>query len=738
MRTEQGVIRPVISVVVPCYNEEASLPTLAERLFKASERAQVSIELIIVDDASEDASAAVVRQLAAQYLAVVLVPHKVNRGIAAAWISGTRQASGQYICLIDADLQNPPEQVFTLYRRLLTSRADIAQGTRSSIEREKDSRYLFSKGLNTLLNLAFADRATDSKSGFVLGPRQVMIDVVNHRGRYHHFQTFIRVSARAKGYTIVEVETLFAPRNAGESFLKGKRAWKVSAEAIADFPSALKEFGRGRREPSAGTVAPRSRPVEPANHPYTGWRRMLFESYFATMPAHKWMIRRRARGIYLELKRTERSSRAELNELQLLKLQRLLQHASVHVPYYRELFAEHKVNLHEFTSLDHIRQIPFLTKNDVREYLYFDLFSDTHRKRDMYKIATSGSTGEPFVTYVDRYQLEVRFATTLRAAEWTGWRFGDRQARLWHQTIGMTKTQVFRERVDSLFMRRMFVPAFEFDPDTVVRFMDQLRTWNPVLVDGYAESFNLLSQFVQEGNAPGFSPLAVMSSAQMMPDNVRDRIEQQLDTRVFDKYGAREFSGIAYQCEAGTDHHVMDESYLVEILVDGRPARPGETGEVVITDLNNFSVPLIRYRVGDLATAVDQEVPCPCGRNLSRIGRIEGRTQAIVYCADGRWIPGTLFAHFFKDYDYLVRMYQIHQSSPGAFTLRVVKGPQFDPVEMGLMIEELRTHVGQTQIDIEYVDSIPLGRTGKRTPIISEIARDFQQLGQVHRVEDQQ
>ena len=74
----------------------------------------------------------------------------------------------------------------------------------------------------------------------------------------------------------------------------------------------------------------------------------------------------------------------------------------------------------------------------MRRDLYFDLFSDTRRKGDVHRIATSGSTGEPFVTFSDRTQLEYRWASTLRALEWTGWCFGDRQARLWHQTLGMS------------------------------------------------------------------------------------------------------------------------------------------------------------------------------------------------------------------------------------------------------------------------------------------------------------
>lgn len=724
--------RPTISVVVPCYNEEGSLPHLIERLFGAATKAETTIEVIVVDDASQDSTLKVAQQLAERFGSVHVVQHPTNRGIAAGWRSGIAEAFGEYVCLIDADLQNPPEQVFTLYRRLLESRADIAQGIRSSIERERDSRLLFSKGLNTLLNVAFRDTATDSKSGFVLGPRRVMRDVVSSRGKYRHFQTFIRVAARAKGYTLVEVETLFLPRNSGESFLAGTRAWKVSAEALADFPTALREFGRGRREPVDGTVAPRSRPVERAEHPYSGWRRAWFEAYFASMPAHKWLIRRRARSIYLELKRTERLPAAEIRELQLLKLQRLVQHAAIHVPYYRERFLEEGLKPEELVGLEDIRKFPLLAKDDVRERLYFDMFSDTHRKRDMHKIATSGSTGEPFVTYADRYQLEVRFATTLRATEWTGWRFGDKQARLWHQTLGMSRTQALRERIDAAFMRRLFVPAFEFSPETLEQFVDTIRSWDPVLVDGYAESLNFLAQYVREGNAPGFSPAAMMSSAQVLPDNVRRYIEDGFGTQVFDKYGAREFSGIAYQCAEGTDHHVMDESYLVEVLVDGRPAKPGETGEVVITDLNNYSVPLIRYRVGDLAVAVDELVPCPCGRGLSRIGRIEGRTQAIVHCADGTWMPGTFFAHFFKEYDYLIRFFQIHQSVPGEFDLKIVKGSQWTVAGEQEMLNDLSRYVGETSISIDYVETIPLVRTGKRSPVVSDLRHDFQDLDGTH------
>ena len=91
-----------------------------------------------------------------------------------------------------------------------------------------------------------------------------------------------------------------------------------------------------------------------------------------------------------------------------------------------------------------LHKLPFLTKADIRQHLYFDIMSENHDKAQVLKVTTSGSTGEPFVCYADRAQLEVRWAATLRAQEWTGYRFGDPTVRLWHQTLGMTRSQAMQ------------------------------------------------------------------------------------------------------------------------------------------------------------------------------------------------------------------------------------------------------------------------------------------------------
>ena len=229
----------------------------------------------------------------------------------------------------------------------------------------------------------------------------------------------------------------------------------------------------------------------------------------------------------------------------------------------------------------------------------------------------------------------------------------------------MSWAQSLRERIDAWFDRRLFVPAFEMSDENIERFVARLRAHRPVLLDGYAESFNFLAHYIEQHGLESFHPKAVISSAQVLPEQSREIIEKALGCGVFDKYGSREFSGIAYECEQHDGHHVVAESYIVEILKDGAPAKPGEWGEVVITDLNNFCAPLDplsrrrpRRRHGRLASPA--AAGAGCRESAHRGPRpVDHRREQRPY------VPGTFFAHLFKDYDHVVRQYQVKQEELG-------------------------------------------------------------------------
>ena len=716
-----------LSVIAPCYNEENNMRQLAERLLMLFEKHSISGEVVLINDASTDRTQEIGDRLAAEHRNVRCIRHDVNRGIAGGWATGVETAKGQLLCFIDADLQNPPEEVWRLYREMQWSNADIIQGTRSSIGRMRDSRYFLSRTLNGILNLLFNMKAVDNKSGFVIAHREVLQDILASHARYHYYNTFIRVAAAAKGYSVKEVETLFQERKVGKSYIK-KFPMKLIAQVIEDCIRAFLEFRiRSQRhdllEQFLASHTPARKP--PA---YRGWRKLWYELYFLTMPLHAWMITRRVKFYHQLLCSSQYLSPQDMRELQELKLRRLIRHAYRHVPYYRQMMENLGLEPKDIVSLDDLRKLPMLSKKQLRENLYFDLFSGTHIKKEMVRICTSGSTGEPLVTYAERRQLEMRWASTLRAYEWTGWKFGDSQVRLWHQTIGMSFSQVVREKTDAWFMNRIFIPAYEIREDNIEDFLRRIRRHRPVLMDGYAESFNFLAHYSQQAKKSGIRPKAIMSSAQVMPDHVRAKIQSTFSTEVFDKYGSREFSGIAYECEAHDGHHVMAESYIVEVLVDNRPAKPGEIGEIVITDLNNFSVPLIRYRIGDLTTMMEDR-PCACGRGMPKLGRIEGRAQAIILGANGAWLPGTFFSHYFKEYEFALRQYQIMQTGRNSLTVKIIKNESFSAEVQQEILLGLRKFLGETMnIDIEFVDSIPMVKTGKRTSVISLVDYDFQNV----------
>jgi phenylacetate-CoA ligase len=727
-----------LTVIVPCLNEAGNLRELVRRIGEVFRVGQLlpdstteggrGAELVLVDDGSTDATPEVMAELCLRYPFVRTVRHQQNRGITAAWKSGASIARGHLVCLIDADLQYQPEDILRLRRELLWSKVDIVQGWRSPVGRERGPRYFYSRGLNALLNSAFAMQAKDNKSGFVLCAREVLLDLLDYRGDYYYWQSFILVAAHHKGYTYKEVETLFESRKAGVSFL--------DAQPIKPILRSLVDLGRGiyeyrirlARSSDLKPLIDQHRPLD-RTPPRTTAQKLHLATYLTTFRATHWMMTDDVRTHLADLQRTQWLSPEAVRELQEHKLRRLVHHAYQHVPYYRDKLRAHGVAPEDIRTLDDLAKLPMLSKDDVRKHIYFDILSDNHDKSEILRITTSGSTGEPFVCYVDRAQLEFRWAATLRSQEWTGYRFGDRTMRLWHQTLGMSKAQVAREHLDAWMSRRRFIPAYEMSEQNLAALCHEISTYRPLLIDGYAESFNFLAGYLKQRGPLGIKLKGLISSAQSLPADSRQTIEEAFGCRVFDKYGSREFSGIAYECEAHQGHHLVAEGYIVEILKDGRPAQPGEVGEIVITDLNNYCLPFLRYRIGDLGEAMDPTVTCDCGRGLPRIGNIEGRVQSIILGADGQYLPGAFFAHLLKDYAHAIRHFQVVQEQQGAIVLKIVKGERYTDENLSEVLAILQRFLGsRMQIAVEFVDAIPMVRTGKRLAAISKLRIDFQNL----------
>jgi phenylacetate-CoA ligase len=716
-----------LSVVVPCFDEEFNVDELARRVLGVFEVGGFTGELILVDDGSADGTRAAIEALAARFPAQVVGQfHQQNAGIAAAWRTGTAAARGRLVAVIDADLQYQPEDLLRMRRELIEHSLDIVQGWRSAVERKKELRYYLSRGLNAMLNATFGMSLKDNKSGFVICAKEVMEDLLTYKGSYYYWQSFIMVAAHAKGYSYKEIETLFENRRQGQSFLD-KTAYRAVARSFVDLPRAAWEYRFGQRTHDIGEQFLRRHPVQGRSAPRTPSRDLLWKGYMATFERTHWLLTRDVERYYETLRQTQWLSPVAMRDLQDEKLRRLVRHAYRNVPYYRSRMQDTRLRPEDIRGQADLHKLPFLTKADVRKHLYFDILSENHSKNDILKITTSGSTGEPFVVYADRAQLEFRWAATLRSQEWTGYQFGDRCVRLWHQTLGMDRAQVAKEKLDAALTRRKFIPVFEMSEDKLEAMAREIADWDPVLMDGYAEALDFLAHYLKSRTDLPVRPKALMSSAQTLPDSSRKLIEEAFGCRVFDKYGAREFSGIAYECDAHTGHHVVGEGFIVEILRDGQPVKPGELGEIVITDLNNYCLPFVRYRLGDLGVAVDPDFACPCGRGLPLVGNIEGRVQSIIQGTHGRFLPGTFFAHYLKEFDHAIQKFQVVQEREGAITFHVVKGGRYSDDVLQEVLATFREHLGEDMsIDVRFVEKIEMVRTGKRLASVSRLKVDFQ------------
>jgi phenylacetate-CoA ligase len=697
-----GVATVELSVIVPCYNEEGNLPELVERTERVFERRQIPGELVLVNDGSRDGTAAQIDRLAARHPCVIGVHHPTNLGIPAGWRSGFERSRGRYVCTIDADLQYQPEAIALLYREMCFSRADLVQGWRSTLEREHDHRYYWSRGLDYLLKLAFAMPEYDVKSGFVLYRREVFEDILREAGRFHYFQHMITVVAKAKGYTIRQVETLFAERHAGASFIGGFPV-KMMSRTLVDIGRAFVAYRL--REPKDQTLeaaltrgAGAARAVASAG----GWLRT---------PA----ITRNAPRYLDELRRTQWLPRAEIEQLQLRRLRRLLAHASDHVGYWRELFQTSSVDVDQIRSVDDLQRIPILSKQVLRENIYFDLVSDASQKRKIAKLTTSGNSGEPLAVFVDRLQRDMRWANAMRHREWAGWRAGEASVRVGHRHATGGGPPPLAERLHRA-LRGGEVAADAIDAG-VVRALDDRRQGRPAaLLEADAEVLRILATLRDEqARAPWAR--AVVSSGQTLDEELRALVRRRLGMRVFDRYGAREFGPVVQECEAG-GLHVNAESFIVEVVRDGRPAAPGEPGEVLVTDLTNHCVPLLRYRVGDAGVATIRA--CDCGRGLPLLERISGRPPGVLLAGAGRRVPASLVADRLAQYEFAIQRWQVVQPAPDRVVVRLVCKSRFGRATERAIRQALAEPLGAVTLELACVDALPAGEARPVVPYAAD------------------
>ena len=340
--------------------------------------------------------------------------------------------------------------------------------------------------------------------------------------------------------------------------------------------------------------------------------------------------------------------------------------AGVHSPWFRRSYRGHGA----IATLESFRRLPVVTKQDVREHVE-SMLRDGVDPAALQRGATGGSTGVPTPYYHDDAWWVRASAAALRADAWTGWRIGERHATLWGTPLRETRRARCARVLGERARNQLFLPGFDLSDAHVDENLDRIARARPRLVTGYASVLAAHARRVLERGLRLTPPRAVISAAETLRPATREDAERAFGAPVFDRYGCREIGIIAQECSEHAGLHVASEHVYVEIDVDGRPARPGETGRVLLTLLGAPAFPFVRYEVGDTAVAADDFAPCACGLPFPRIARVEGRLLDVLRRADGSAVSGTFFPHLMKEFAW-VRAFQVAQDALGAVEVRIV------------------------------------------------------------------
>lgn len=406
----------------------------------------------------------------------------------------------------------------------------------------------------------------------------------------------------------------------------------------------------------------------------------------------------------------ERWDPGRIEEFKLDNLKRLAHSAYIHVPLYRQLWDKAGVHPNDIKDLDDLSGFPIITKQMLREAGDLAL-DDRYPKKKLRKVRTTGSTGEPLTIYKDRAHQSWFIAGVFLGLKWAGWEPGD--CIMAHRE----RKPAFKEKIENLVFNYKRIPYPQLDEAYYRKFIKQAISFQSVVLRSFPFPLYCTARRLLAEQVYSIRPKAVCSTGDLLYPSYRKVIEQAFGCRVYDSYGTAEMI-VAHQCEKGS-LHIIPSGY-VEVdrerqgLVDTEPRR------ILLTSLTNYAMPLIRYSIADMGSMGGDT--CACGRTWKRLSTLYGRDTDIIITPSGKYLFWPHFDVLFRSFEGVDR-FQAVQEEIGEIRLHLVTNQSYSREIHEPMVVDSLSKIGGPGLDIEitYVDSIPIPASGKYRYIISKV-----------------
>ncbi|MFC1648898.1 phenylacetate--CoA ligase family protein [Nanoarchaeota archaeon] len=403
------------------------------------------------------------------------------------------------------------------------------------------------------------------------------------------------------------------------------------------------------------------------------------------------------------IRRFEKRSPARQRKYQEKKLRELLKHASEKVPLYKEKYKGIDLNS---IGLDDLGKIPMLTKEDITTKLN-SLVSKEYNIEDLHVSETSGSSGlqKKFFRDKEQYQFEMlQVQNRLLQQGWNPWKLLVNY--IW--TPMEKKTHLY-QRLG--FMRKLTVYLLDPLPE-IVRKLSKKKIQCMYMLPSMLEAMFYEAQY----QGVNLKADVIITGGETLHDETRKMLSKAYNAKVMDSYGAGECFNIAQECKKGK-YHIRTENVIVEVLgKNNKPVEPGQPGDIVITNLMNKAMPIIRNKIGDL---VVPGTTCDCGNKLPVLDRITGRSDDMIKLKGGRVLSPRILANSIQNLS-IVRQYNLIQKDYDRFRMRVDTTADEDAVKNE--IEKIFKKLFEYPCELEFeFGEIKRGGGGKIRKIWSEI-----------------
>ncbi|MCK4790873.1 MAG: phenylacetate--CoA ligase family protein, partial [Desulfobacteraceae bacterium] len=407
------------------------------------------------------------------------------------------------------------------------------------------------------------------------------------------------------------------------------------------------------------------------------------------------------------MKNNVRLERTRLDRLRFALLKDQLQKAYADVPFYTDAFNRKGLNPQNLKTIEDLKAYPIINKADIQKD-ESRFLSKKFACKHCYRSHSSGSTGRPlWVSFDKNAWIRKKYLIKMRARRECGLYMGQQVA-----IFDTDPPEELAKRNKKKFFSNPILTARYFSIfEDSAKSIDGLAHWRPQNIDSLPSHLFQLAQAVNQKQLKLSSIKRIFTSSEYLEPNMKQFIAQAFDAAVFDIYGCTEIKEVAWECERHEGYHINEDEVLVEILDGDEPACRGEVGDIVITDLRNQAMPLIRYRIED--RGLFRPGPCSCGRTFALMAPSAGRSSDFIITPDGHKLSPYRFTTAIEKIDGLLQ-YQLIQEDVQSITVKAIMAEQTGAQELREIQKRIQAVVVEPMdIKVKACEKIDIEENGK-------------------------